>query len=86
MDLSDGTSGSSENHPLSVMIINLMGTKTNADLSKRDYGVALRNRYPLTCTIGALAFYLFVRYSKMEWPSFCKNKDWYQTKVNQELI
>lgn len=81
LDLTDGSSGSSDEHPMSCMIINLMGTKTNSDISKRDYGVALRNRHPTTCVIGALASYLHLRYSRMDWPSFEMNQTWYNTKL-----
>lgn len=81
MDLSDGTSGSSIGQPLSIMIINLMGTKTNSDSSNRDYGVAMRNKFPLTCAIGSLSFYLFLRYSSQNWPAFHTNQDWFQVKV-----
>ena len=79
--MTDGSSGSSEEHPISCMILNLMGTKTNSDISKRDYGVALRNRHPTTCVIGALASYLHLRYSRMDWPSFATNESWYNTKL-----
>lgn len=81
MDICDGVSGNSTMNSIPVMIMNLMGTKTNQSIENRDYGVVLRNRYPLTCTIGALSFYLFARYSKIEWPSFKMNKDWYRVKV-----
>ena len=70
-----------ENHsqPMSCLVINLMGTKTND--SRKDCGVALRNRFPLTCLIGSLAFYLFDRYQEMSWPSFATNRQWYETKL-----
>ena len=79
MDLSAGTSGTEQ--PLSVMIINLMGTKTNSDAGHRDYGVALRNKFPVTCAIGSLSFYLFSKFASQSWPKFESNKDWFQFKV-----
>lgn len=85
MDLPDSSICATVNDPLSVMILNLMGTKTNSNLSNRDYGVALRHRYPLTCTIGAISFYLVQRYTKLDWPSFKSNGDWFQTKVQNHL-
>lgn len=81
MDLSEGSSGLNNSQSIPVMIINLMGTKTNPDMNNRDYGVALRNKDPVTCVIGSLSFYFFSRFASQEWPKFATNRDWYEFKV-----
>ncbi len=65
------------------MIINLMGTKSNGDITgkSRDYGVALRNRHANTCVFGSLALYLFLRYQSSLWPDFSTSANWYRTKL-----
>jgi hypothetical protein len=55
-----------------------MGTKTNYDINKREYGVALRNRYVETCAVGSLAIYMFMLYQQMEFPSFQTREKWFR--------
>ena len=63
------------------MLFNLMGTKTNYDVNKREYGVSVRNRHVDTCVIGSLALYLFLRFSTQSFPSFARSELWFDTPL-----
>ena len=63
------------------MLLNLMGTKTSQDVTKREYGVAIRNKYVDTCVIGSLALYLFVRFNSQSFPSFERSELWFSTPL-----
>jgi hypothetical protein len=58
-----------------------MGSKTQQSITKREYGVALRNKHVETCVMGSLALYLFQRFSKQPFPSFEKSENWFRTPL-----
>ena len=59
--------------------------KTN-QFGKIQYGVAIRHRNPLLCTLSHLAFYFFYRWNiaREPHPTFKRRQDWYKIHVLKE--
>jgi Centromere DNA-binding protein complex CBF3 subunit, domain 2 len=76
---------SNDVHPLFVMIMQIAFGKTNNGQSR--YGRAIRHKDVTLCCIGALSFYLMMRFSvTCEFEEFtvddwCDNKKWFDTKL-----
>ena len=72
-----------EKSPTKALIVVMRQGKTNST-GRMEYGAALRHRSPLSCVVGAFAFWFFYRWmveGKEEFPSFRRSEDWYLTKV-----
>ena len=71
-----------EEQPNYCLIINLMGTKTSADVvASKSFGVAIRNKSVTCCAVGTLALYFFLRFNQEQLPSFKQSSTWFNVKL-----
>ena len=72
-------------HPIFVMIMQFAAGKTNH--GKIRYGRAIRHKNPKLCCIGALSFYLMLRFAitgefaQFTVDDWCNNKAWFDVKL-----